>query len=100
MAWFRNFYRCANCNRTWTDEWSATCDDDCPHCGARHMSPYKSEDADGGDSWIELRSANSIAHRPPNKIPLFELRSSHPSYAANSSSRSVRELFIGSLNHK
>jgi DNA-directed RNA polymerase subunit RPC12/RpoP len=46
MAWFRNFYRCARCNRTWTDEWSATCDDDCPHCGARHMSPYKSEDAD------------------------------------------------------
>jgi len=45
MSWFRNFYRCARCSRTWTDEWSATCDDDCPHCGARHMSPYKSEDA-------------------------------------------------------
>src|ERR1700721_1804354 len=44
MALFRNFYRCANCGHEWTDDWSAMCDDDCPHCGARHMSPYKSED--------------------------------------------------------
>jgi DNA-directed RNA polymerase subunit RPC12/RpoP len=43
MSWFRNYYRCVRCHRTWTDEWSATCDDYCPHCGARHMSPYKSE---------------------------------------------------------
>jgi DNA-directed RNA polymerase subunit RPC12/RpoP len=47
--WYRNHYRCARCNETWTDEWSATCDDDCPHCGARHMSPYKSEDVEDGD---------------------------------------------------
>jgi DNA-directed RNA polymerase subunit RPC12/RpoP len=46
---FRNFYRCARCQREWVDEWSATCDDDCPHCGARHMSPYKSEDVEDGD---------------------------------------------------
>ena len=44
MAWFRNFYRCARCEHEWSDEWTATCDDDCPACGARHMSPYKSED--------------------------------------------------------
>jgi hypothetical protein len=43
MAWFLNFYRCARCRRIWTDQWSATCDDDCPHCGARHMSPFDSE---------------------------------------------------------
>jgi hypothetical protein len=42
---FRNFYRCAACGHGWTDVWSATCDDDCPQYGARHMSPYKSEDA-------------------------------------------------------
>lgn len=41
---FRNFYRCARCAHEWIDEWSAQCDDDCPNCGARHMSPYKSED--------------------------------------------------------
>jgi DNA-directed RNA polymerase subunit RPC12/RpoP len=43
---FQNFYRCASCGHEWTDIWSATCDDDCPHCGARHMSPYKSEDVE------------------------------------------------------
>ena len=41
---FRNFYRCASCSHEWTDVWSCQCDDDCPRCGARHMSPYKSED--------------------------------------------------------
>ena len=34
MAWFLNFYRCARCKRVWLDQWSCTCDDDCPHCGA------------------------------------------------------------------
>jgi hypothetical protein len=43
MAWFLNFYKCARCKRIWADQWSATCDDDCPHCGARHMSPFDSE---------------------------------------------------------
>ena len=46
---FRNFYRCDTCGHEWTDVWSAQCDDDCPHCGARHMSPYKSQDAEEGD---------------------------------------------------
>jgi hypothetical protein len=43
---FRNFYKCYRCHKEWEDVWSATCDDDCPHCGARHCSPYKSEDED------------------------------------------------------
>ena len=41
---FRNFYQCYRCNHEWEDVWSATCDDDCPRCHARHCSPYKSED--------------------------------------------------------
>jgi DNA-directed RNA polymerase subunit RPC12/RpoP len=49
MALFRNFYRCAACGHEWTDEWSATHDDDCPHCGARHMSPCKSEEMEAAD---------------------------------------------------
>ena len=44
---FRNFYRCDRCRHEWEDVWSATCDDDCPACGARHMSPYHSEDLAG-----------------------------------------------------
>jgi hypothetical protein len=44
MAWFLNFYRCARCKRRWTDQWSCMCDDECPHCGARDMTPYQSEE--------------------------------------------------------
>jgi hypothetical protein len=44
MAWFINQYLCEDCKLEWEDEWSATCDDDCPHCGSRHMEPYNSID--------------------------------------------------------
>src|SRR5438477_5442091 len=60
MALFRNYYRCARCQRTWTDEWSATCDDDCPHCGARHMSPFKSEDVPASSSTRPGRNVDHI----------------------------------------
>jgi Arc/MetJ-type ribon-helix-helix transcriptional regulator len=43
-ASFRNFYRCVRCDNAWDDVWSCQCDDDCPACGARHISPYQSED--------------------------------------------------------
>jgi DNA-directed RNA polymerase subunit RPC12/RpoP len=54
---FRNFYRCARCGHEWTDLWSATCDDDCPHCGARHMSPQRSEE-------LDQRSEDASDRRP------------------------------------
>jgi predicted nucleic acid-binding Zn-ribbon protein len=44
MAWFLNHYKCTRCKRKWADQWSCICDDDCPHCGARHMSPHGSEE--------------------------------------------------------
>jgi DNA-directed RNA polymerase subunit M/transcription elongation factor TFIIS len=44
---FRNFYECDDCGHEWKDIWSCQCDDDCPKCGARHMTPFKSEDAEG-----------------------------------------------------
>lgn len=44
MAWYSNHYICERCDAAWSDEWSCTCDDDCPSCGARHMSPFKSDD--------------------------------------------------------
>lgn len=69
MAWFRNHYQCARCGRKWEDEWSATCDDDCPHCGARHMSPYDSDDLtevieQRGNSFVVLRSLQTAEHDP------------------------------------
>jgi predicted nucleic acid-binding Zn-ribbon protein len=59
---FRNYYRCAECGCEWTDVWSAQCDDDCPFCGARHMSPYKSEDiTEDLPSVVEIEDALSGA---------------------------------------
>lgn len=60
MALFRNFYRCARCQHEWSDEWTAQCDDDCPRCGARHMSPYKSEDVPDPTVPQETESAAKI----------------------------------------
>ncbi len=42
-----NHYRCDQCGHEWSDEWECAVDDDCPSCGARHISPTESEDADG-----------------------------------------------------
>ena len=69
MAWFRNYYKCARCNSPWNDEWSCMCDDDCPYCGARHMSPYKSDDLTGaierrGKAFVVLWSPDTAEHLP------------------------------------
>ncbi len=44
---FLNHYRCPQCDYHWSDAWDCTCDDDCPNCGNRHISPYTSEDCSG-----------------------------------------------------
>jgi hypothetical protein len=69
MAWFRNHYLCERCDGTWTDERSCMCDDDCPRCGARHMSPYKSDDLTDiierdGDKFVVLWSPETAEHDP------------------------------------
>lgn len=43
---FLNHYDCPRCGGTWSDAWDSMCDDDCPHCGKRHISPTESEDLD------------------------------------------------------
>ena len=62
MAWFRNYYRCEECRYEWDDEWSAMCDDDCAQCGARHMSPYDSDDL---TEIIEEREGQFLVYRSP-----------------------------------
>lgn len=44
-----NHYTCERCNHDWTDVWDCAADDDCPECGARHMSPHDSEDIEDED---------------------------------------------------
>ena len=43
---FINFYHCPECDHEWEDKWMATCDDACPRCGMRNVSPYNSIDAE------------------------------------------------------
>ena len=69
MAWFLNLYKCDRCRRRWADEWSCMCDDECPHCGARDMTPYSSEDLtelveQDGNEFVALRSPASAEHDP------------------------------------
>ena len=69
MAWFLNIYRCDECRKTWTDEWSCKCDDECPHCGFRDMTPFHSEDltelvAPEGKEFIALRSPDTAEDDP------------------------------------
>lgn len=69
MAWFRNYYRCDRCGYMWEDEWSCTCDDDCPQCGLRHMSPCDSDDLteiilNDGQVFVVLRSPERAGYYP------------------------------------
>ena len=69
MASFLNFYRCARYRRRWTDEWSCMCDDECPHCGARDMTPIDSENLtelieQDGREFVAIRSPGSAGHDP------------------------------------
>ena len=69
MAWFLNRYRCERCDRTWSDEWSCMCDDECPYCEAGDMSPFKSEDmtemvVPDGDEFVVVRSPDSAEDDP------------------------------------
>ncbi len=69
MAWFRNRYLCARCQFEWENEWSCTCDDDCPKCGARHMSPYDDIELTRviekrAYGFVVLRSPESAEHTP------------------------------------
>lgn len=45
------------------------CDDDCPFCGARHMTPYKSDDwtvviEKEGDKFVALCSPETAEYDP------------------------------------
>jgi hypothetical protein len=69
MAWFLNHYICDRCDSPWADAWSCMCDDDCPHCGSRHLTPFKSDDLttiieQDGDAFVVLWSPESAEHDP------------------------------------
>lgn len=39
---YQNFYQCPACGHSWQDYWDSGCDDECPACGQRDVSPYRS----------------------------------------------------------
>ena len=45
-CFYVNFYGCERCGHQWQDQWSGTCDDDCPACGDRAYEPFKSIELD------------------------------------------------------
>lgn len=69
MAWYLNRYECYRCSEAWEDEWSCGCDDECPSCGARHVSPLDSDDLtfvieDEDHSFVVLKSPDEAGHHP------------------------------------
>jgi hypothetical protein len=86
MAWFRNHYRCYKCRSEWNDDWSCMCDDECPVCGARDVTPLDSDDLtevveDRAHTFVVLRSPESAEHTPDYeevaKLPTRELAVSY-----------------------
>lgn len=44
-----NYYKCPHCNYEWGDVWDSGCEDDCPECETRHITPYKSVNLKTGE---------------------------------------------------
>ena len=103
MAWFQNYYTCARCGRDWTDEWSCMCDDDCPDCGARHMSPVDSDDLthiieERGGQFVALRSPEAAEHTPDYfELASFATRSAAEDYVAKRSITLADLLDLGKI---
>jgi len=89
MAWYLNHYTCDRCGGGWSDEWSCMCDDDCPQCGARHMSPYASDNLtwvveQQGERFVALRSPDDAEHGPQYlELVSFAHRAQAEHYIAN-----------------
>lgn len=54
---FLNYYRCyrEECGHEWQDVYPAQPDDDCPVCGARHCSPFQSNEVPPADETMTDR---------------------------------------------
>ena len=74
MAWYNNRYRCPDCKAVWDSDWSSGCDEECPECEARNISPLWSENLsvvvepqkDG--SWTIWRSPPEADDKPRYKL--------------------------------
>lgn len=69
MAWYENSYFCGDCNKSWFDEWSCGCDDQCPNCGIdyepenmKDLSAFFEKTTDG--TYKIFYSPADAAHHP------------------------------------
>lgn len=89
MAWYRNYYQCARCGYKWPDEWSCMCDDDCPRCDARHMTPHESDDLTevicrDGNKFVVLWSPETAEHEPDyRELGRFDTRAEAEAFLAS-----------------
>ena len=80
MAWFLKYYRHAECQTSWTDEWSCACNDECPKCGAE-IEPYDWEDLSvmvdkhpSGTGWVVIVSPPTAEESPDYEETYFDQR--------------------------
>ena len=53
MTLWLNYYECTRCEYMWEDEWDCQVDDDCPHCGCRHIGPYESREVEPAQQFLQ-----------------------------------------------
>jgi len=59
-CFYVNCYRCVRCEHRWQDQWSGTCDDDCPACGHGAHEPFKSIELDMAGTYQRMISAAGL----------------------------------------
>jgi hypothetical protein len=70
MAWFLNKYHCQDCDISWEDEWSCTCDDECPVCG-HSIEPEDSDDLTVVLDGCEVHVSQPDAEDDPNYLTFY-----------------------------
>lgn len=61
----RNEYRCPACQAAWEDTWCSGCDDTCPSCGCRDVSPHTSTPLDARCDHPDCADAAGADIAPP-----------------------------------
>jgi len=69
MAWFLHFLQMRPLHAKMDRRMACMCDDECPHCGARDMTPFKSEDLtelveQDGNEFVAIRSPSWAEYDP------------------------------------
>lgn len=67
---WHNYYKCPQCGHLWEDQWDSQCDDECPECGCRDISPYKSEETQTDLLVVNAHHMTKVRPTPNLYIPV------------------------------